>query len=612
MFALANFLSFFTHCILEITNFQDITNLTIVTSPVLRKQISYKTHPPPKPDMRKMFCFIQVLNFQNTTLFHKFLENSHPNERTSDFIIFTNPLTPNLDKLTKYLLTKSIITKAIFLHLDPDHHLKKIHILTPNLQKFSELKCPTPTCLATEIQTYWSNLLKDMNGFQVYLHSSDSHVNFDSSLRNFGVAKYYFHYCTSDEVSRYSSYYKTRVNIVFPPKWCILLDFILRKNLSSPQQRNDKQSLKFVNFAPTKDVPTTRHIRLFPFVHYVGGLSYTIFVNKSELALNLFLTEPFDQYTWTFLIVSGILMALTMSIIASPENRKLSLFPSALFWCVSTILENSVPSIEKQLRRTRQGGWLIATWSLMMIIITNTYSDLVYVFFMSTPTPVGIPDTFPAILHQSDLAIYTFTHSADFAVGDNLLHDANIPKSRVKTVGGYKHDLGMFNKPIVALSYTGSVGEIKIERKFVALLRNEELIYFAILMRGTNRFFEVRNADFRLVKLAWGWYASNNVVGESFAKHLQTFQDNGIYSWWGMRYDRFFTRGTKRIIRDEVKNITGVDHIVEETTKRRLSLDQLKPCFLMLFFNYFFSGVSQVFEYVWLFSISRHSQFPTA
>ncbi|OXA45209.1 hypothetical protein Fcan01_20269 [Folsomia candida] len=609
MFALANFLSFFAHCILEITNFQDMANPTIVTSPVFRKQLSYKTHPPPKLDMHNIFCFIQVLNLQNATLFNKFLQYSHPSERPADFIIFTNPLTPNLDKLTHHLLTKSSITKAIFLHVDCNYHLvKTIHIFTPNLEKFSQLKSRTPTLLSTEMQTYWSNLLKDMNGLQVYLHCGDSNANFASSLRNVAEAENFFRYCSSDEVSRHSFYSSVQLNIIFPPKWCTLLHFILTKNLSSPQQRNDKVNgnLRFVNFAPVKDLPT-RHVRLFPVIHYFGGLSYTIFVNKSELALNLFLTEPFDQYTWTFLIVSATLMALTLSITASPKNRKLlALFPSALFWCVSTILENSVSSIEKQLRRTRQGGWLIAIWSLMMIIITNTYSDLVYAFFMSTPTPVGIPDTFPAILSQSDLAIYTFTYSPAAARGDDLLHDANIPKSRVKTVDGFERDLGLFNRAILSLSYTGSVGGVQIARKFVALQKNEELFYFAILMRGTNRFFEVRNADFRLVKIASGWYASDNVVGESFAKHLQTLQDNGIYSWWTMRYEGFFTRGTKQIIREDVKNITGDDGgIEEETAKRCLSMSQLKPCFFMLFLNCLLAGVSQVFESAWVFSISR-------
>lgn len=126
----------------------------------------------------------------------------------------------------------------------------------------------------------------------------------------------------------------------------------------------------------------------YPYAESRNALEYAVFVNKSALVLNLIFLKLFDNFVWTAFFLAAILISF---ILCYSFQKGWSYFGTSLFWAIGIFLEQSNNRFESQVKRN-VGGILIATWSLMMVILSNTYIDLFYAVLLGGVKPDVAPN----------------------------------------------------------------------------------------------------------------------------------------------------------------------------------------------------------------------------
>ncbi|OXA47765.1 hypothetical protein Fcan01_17231 [Folsomia candida] len=378
-----------------------------------------------------------------------------------------------------------------------------------------------------------------------------------------------------------------------PTKVCVLFHFILETNVSvflTDLERWDKlipvQNLKLNDISGRKI--KTNWIDIHPHAETHDGLFYSVFINKSELGINLNLMKPFNTYVWITFVSTGVL--LSVALWALLEEKWTHLF-SIIFFIFSISLLQTNKIFQNSLRRKiKVGSLIIVTWSTMMIVLTYSYSNLIYSVLMTTVKP-SLPNNLPELLKIVGIKVYTFQRPKDQYGIFTTRVDELIERVDQFTVDGKKivetvksvDDRSVFDKTILSLAYHGFVDSTRISQKFIALQNSGNLRTFTTLLVETGRFVVLNNDDHHLVNFRSVWISTRNRVGQVFGNFLGCLHESGIYSFWARRWQRYVDAAGVRAIRQGNKKYNGGHSEVHSSKKNKpISSKHLAMLFSML------------------------------
>ncbi|OXA49169.1 hypothetical protein Fcan01_15624 [Folsomia candida] len=412
-------------------------------------------------------------------------------------------------------------------------------------------------------------------------------------------------FCTDSEVA-----YHKELHTFFslPGDLCLIIEFMIRTNHSF-QNRVTNESSGFIKRIKLNYVAQQFNlysIDIHPYAETQDGLEYAVFVNKSSLVVNFMFLKPFDTPVWISVTVLAIVLSILLGC-SVPKGASPQLVTS-LFWTISIFLNQGNHIFENEVKkRIKVGSFLIATWSLMMIILSNCYTDLLYSFLMRD-VKASLPSDFVALLNVPGVKVYTFQNDQYATSVDKLIEDVpQLRNIKIQTVPNAS-DLSLFDGSIVSLAYLGNVGGIKISETFVILQTSSNLETFTTLIKETRRFEHLKNDDFYLLGERSGWISSRNWVGKMLGNMLRKICESGIYSTWKNRWYTFFNRAGLYVVRQGIKKHDKDAQVGSILTARKkpLSWKMIKMHFELLSVSLGIAVVAQFAEVAWFVNLSGY------
>lgn len=133
-------------------------------------------------------------------------------------------------------------------------------------------------------------------------------------------------------------------------------------------------------------------------------------------------------------------------------------------------------------------------WSAMMLILTNSYTDLMYSFLMTEPSP-NVPSDFSSILY-SDINLYTIHNDGIQTAIQEYKQKFKITKTnRIYIITGF-HDDRMFDGVVIMKMRDKGTFRTKLPAKFVVIQDIMDLEMISILIKNYHQKVDVRNEDF--------------------------------------------------------------------------------------------------------------------
>ncbi|OXA48628.1 PR domain zinc finger protein 4 [Folsomia candida] len=557
MLRLSAFLNFLTqYYYLELVNFAEISpefsHLPILRTHIINYKTANKSFQGSTLRKIRIYNSTQVINLDFSKFSNNFLDalnsqNFRNNPTFRIFVYLNDNLTLNNNTLAPTGTNYNLII-LLKVSTDSDQVLQTFQIL--NDLKWIEL-CRAEKCRNFDI------ILKNINYElkpKIVPASIPSYTGIPASFyfSAAGNLNSAFNELCSDSAETYHDI--PHLFVTLPPEVCLLLGFMQKTNVTVQlmEKINDENTSGFIKLVKLDDsAPIPRSISIYPYAESRDALEYAVFVNKSSMVLNLMFLKPFDNFVWTtfFLAAISVSFLLCYSI-----QKGWSYLGTSMVWTIGIFLGQSNNRFESQVKR-HVGGLLIGTWSLMMIILSNCYTDLFYAVLVAGIRPDVAPNL-AGILNQAGIRVYSFkNHHQSLGIGllvgkVSALRDTDVKVIRVP-------DLASFEDTVHSLAYFGRVRGQKISSKFLLLQSSNDLDRFSALMKITGRFVHVKNADFHLVGTRSAWISSGNWVGRGLRRVLPGYSESGIYSVWARKWDTLLKRSGQYFLRGKIQKLKG-------------------------------------------------------
>lgn len=375
----------------------------------------------------------------------------------------------------------------------------------------------------------------------------------------------HFHAFCSD--SRNSLFPGSGIHGALMAESCALVTFTQLHNMSVVAEDEDMHRQRFDGIIDFEILGKFQHLHaslpldVASYGESYDGLSYAIYVNRTELLYNLFLSEPFDLGVWGFFLFSGCLTAIFLSIL----GRRKKQFLKNLFWTFTAFLEQTEHKFENASRfQNTPVSIILAIWSLMMIVLTNSYADSIYSFLLSEQMP-ALAEGWSSLSGLE--TVFSFQNSNPHRL-TSIQEYLNTDWTGVNHTWANKvrviHNFHYLHDAVISLAWSGKVNGTRIPSIFGVIQKSQDLESFSLQMKATGQFAQVRNEGAAIFRVRSGWFVSQGWVGEVFVRGMKGFVESGIYSWWKWRYQRFV-------------NVAGVAYVKRRRKKGELKGVQNNP-----------------------------------
>ncbi|OXA38417.1 Glutamate receptor ionotropic, delta-1 [Folsomia candida] len=613
MLSFISFLNIFTHCYLELVNSGDIYLLqqepffvpVLRTNIIKTTSITFKAKTVLTISQIKNLYLIQVINLDRINpeyIYYLLNPWTKRDTRIPDFLILVDHLTGSQSSKANILLQTGPIYESILLQI------RNGLIQTSYVARSQKLAvlCRAETC--KEILPVYDYHMKnwEKNGKNRAIISL---LSFDVDEDVYSITTHLYEkvkdFCTDAEVAYIT---KLHAYLSLPGDLCLIIEFMIRTN-HSIQNRVTNESSGFIKRTKLNNISQQFNlyaIDIHPYAETQDGLEYAVFVNKSSLVANLMFLKPFDIPVWILACLEAIGLSLLLAY--SVRKSSFSQLGTSLFWTISVFLNQGNESFENDVKKQlKVGSFLIATWSLMMLILSNCYTDLLYSFLMSDMKP-NLPKDFETILNAPGVKVYSFQNARYATSVDKLIEEVpQLTNVKIHIVPKI-NDITLFDRSIVSLAYLGRVGDIQISETFIILQTSSNLETFATLIKETGRFAHLKNDDFYLIGERSGWISSRNWVGKIFGNMLRRLCESGIYSTWKTRWYTFFNKGGLYVVRWGIGEHDQDGHVGNIVTGRKkpLSWKMLRMHFTLLSVGLGISIITQFYEVAWFVNLSGY------
>lgn len=404
------FLHIFTDCCVELVNFYEIPHANFRT-PILRtniindssNQLIFRSTSISKSRICSA-CSAQILNLDLilpiNPNFDPSLSTFTKMKYSPKFRIFVYSHSTRDETLNRAIAqTMNTISSPqnILVQIRNSPKLIVISVNSLTASNLIEL-CNTFTCNAVALHgsLITSELSQDLSGENVYIQNSGGHKgNFGGTRARRLISQYLYHHC-SDSTSAYDTEHNVFLSLTMD--FCIILHFALKTNVTLCQPVPGKEgNCGYILNIKIDDISEKElhKFEIHPYAQKHDGLFYSTFVNKSDLVLDLILGKPFSKPVWITFLISGVVLSAVLCILLNEDWTYLA---SIVFFIFSISLGQTNTIFENKLRRKiTLGSVVIATWSAMMVVLTYSYTNLIYSILMSEVKP-DLPGNLQSLL----------------------------------------------------------------------------------------------------------------------------------------------------------------------------------------------------------------------
>lgn len=486
MLLLDSLFKIFANCCLELINFKDTFQTTqdfhvpVVRTNILNKPLTQTILP--QVLWRSGICNFCSGQVSNLDVAPNFLDLSNVSKITNHpqfrIFIYSNSIS---DPCSNHSFTQTLhsisISRNFVLQITNNSGQLVEAIYCLRSSSCTQL-CRLDTCKTSILHhSFWKPISHDLNNEYISLPNFPEFRGRIGPSEAVHATELLEHSC-SDTASGY--HYESGQFRALDTRLCLLFHFLLKTNVSIRPLRNHKSS--FVQTLKFESISSTESINIYSQGATYDDLLYSTFVNKSQLVLvRLVLTKPFKEYVWITFILSGAFLSVVLCFQLQEGWTRLG---SIVFYLFSIPIGQSWDAFEARLpRKIKNASFLIVTWSLMMITLTYSYTNLLFSLLMADIKP-DLPKDLVGLLKLRDIKLYTFYNPR--------LHDFTVPVmdlvNKVKPLGAQvevvltKNDISVFDQIVVSLAYIGFVDSKQISPSFIAVQSSKDMSTFEALL----------------------------------------------------------------------------------------------------------------------------------